>query len=66
LLFSTINADGYFLEYGTPRAGSFAPLRFVPKDKTIVLGLVSSKHGELESTDEPQRRIDEAAQFVPL
>ena len=66
LLFNAIDVDGYFLEYDTPRAGSFAPLRFVPKGKTVVLGLLSSKTGVLESRDELKRRVDEAARFVPL
>ena len=58
--------DIYCLEYDTPRAGDFTPLRFAPKGKTIILGLVSSKTPELESKDELRRRIDEAARFVPL
>jgi 5-methyltetrahydropteroyltriglutamate--homocysteine methyltransferase len=66
LLFNGIDVDGYFLEYDSPRAGGFTPLRFVPKGKTIVLGLVSSKHGKLESKDELKRRIDEASRYVPL
>jgi 5-methyltetrahydropteroyltriglutamate--homocysteine methyltransferase len=66
VLFNEIEVDGYFLEYDTPRAGTFAPLRFVPKGKTIVLGLVTSKKGALESADELKRRIDEAAKYVPL
>ena len=66
LLFNGIEVDGYFLEYDSPRAGSFAPLRFVPKGKTIVLGLVTSKRGTLESKDELKRRIEEAARYVPL
>ena len=66
VLFNEIEVDGYFLEYDTPRAGSFAPLRFVPKGKTIVLGLVTSKKGVLESADELKRRINEAAKYVPL
>jgi 5-methyltetrahydropteroyltriglutamate--homocysteine methyltransferase len=66
-LFNEIDIDGYFLEYDTPRAGDFSPLRFVPKGKKIiVLGLVSSKFPELESKDELKRRIDEAAKYVPL
>ena len=65
-LFNEIDIDGYFLEYDTPRAGDFAPLRFVPKGKTVILGLVSSKFPELETKDELKRRIDEAAKFVPL
>jgi len=66
VLFNEIDVDGYFLEYDTPRGGTFAPLRFVPKGKTIVLGLVTSKKGALESADELKRRIDEAAKYVPL
>jgi len=66
LLFNTINVHGYFMEYDTERAGSFEPLRFVPKGKTVVLGLVTSKSGMLESKDFIKRRIEEAAKFVPL
>ena len=66
ILFNTINVHGYFMEYDTERAGGFEPLRFVPKGKTVVLGLVTSKSGRLESKDELKRRIDEAAKFVPL
>jgi 5-methyltetrahydropteroyltriglutamate--homocysteine methyltransferase len=66
LLFNGIDVDGYFLEYDTPRAGNFEPLRFVPKGKTVVLGLVTSKQGTLESKDELKRRIDEASRYVPL
>jgi methionine synthase II (cobalamin-independent) len=66
LLFNGINIDGYFLEYDSPRAGTFAPLRFVPKGKKVVLGLITTKKGALESPDELRRRIDEAAKFVPL
>jgi 5-methyltetrahydropteroyltriglutamate--homocysteine methyltransferase len=66
VLFNTINVHGYFMEYDTDRAGGFEPLRFVPKGKTVVLGLVTSKSGRLESRDELKRRIDEAAKFVPL
>jgi 5-methyltetrahydropteroyltriglutamate--homocysteine methyltransferase len=54
------------MEYDTERAGGFEPLRFVPKDKVVVLGLVTSKSGKLESKDEIKRRIEEAAKFVPL
>ena len=60
------NYDGYFLEYDSDRAGGFEPLRFVPKGKTVVLGLVTSKSGRLESRDELKRRVDEAAKYVPL
>jgi len=66
VLFNTINVDSYFLEYETERAGNFEPLRFLPKNKTVVLGLVSSKLPQLESKDLLKRRIDEAAQFVDL
>ena len=66
LLFNQINVHGYFMEYDTDRAGGFEPLRFVPKDKTVVLGLVTSKSGRLESRDEIKRRIEQAAKFVDL
>jgi len=66
ILFNTINVHGYFMEYDSDRAGGFEPLRFVPKGKTIVLGLVTSKSGRLESKEEIKRRIDEAAKFAPL
>lgn len=66
VLFNELKVDGYFLEYDDARSGSFAPLRFVPKAKTVVLGLVSTKVGELESADDLKRRIDEASQYVPL
>jgi len=66
ILFNSINVHGYFMEYDTDRAGGFEPLRFVPKGKTIVLGLVTSKSGRLESKDDLKRRIDQAAKFVPL
>jgi 5-methyltetrahydropteroyltriglutamate--homocysteine methyltransferase len=66
LLFNQINVHGYFMEYDTERAGGFEPLRFVPKGKTVVLGLVTSKSGKLESRDEIKRRIDEAAKFVDI
>src|SRR5207249_9618601 len=66
VLFDRIKVHGYFMEYDTDRAGSFAPLRFVPKGKTIVLGLVTSKSGKLESRDELMRRIEEAAKFVDI
>jgi 5-methyltetrahydropteroyltriglutamate--homocysteine methyltransferase len=66
LLFNAINVHGYFMEYDTERAGGFEPLRFVPKDKTVVLGLVTSKTGMLESKDAIRRRIDEAAKFIDI
>ena len=66
ILFNTIKVNGYFLEYDSDRAGGFRPLRFVPKKKTVVLGLVTSKSGRLESKDELKRRIDGAAKYAPL
>jgi 5-methyltetrahydropteroyltriglutamate--homocysteine methyltransferase len=66
VLFNSINVHGYFMEFDSERAGGFEPLRFVPKDKMVVLGLVTSKTGTLESKDEIKRRIDQAAKFVPL
>jgi 5-methyltetrahydropteroyltriglutamate--homocysteine methyltransferase len=66
ILFNAVNVHGYFMEYDTDRAGGFEPLRFVPKGKLVVLGLVTSKHGTLESKDELKRRIDEAAQYIDL
>jgi len=64
VLFNELEVDGYFLEYDDERSGDFAPLRFVPKGKTVVLGLVSSKVPELEPKDELKQRIDEAAQYL--
>jgi 5-methyltetrahydropteroyltriglutamate--homocysteine methyltransferase len=66
ILFNQINVHGYFMEYDTARAGGFEPLRFVPKGKTVVLGLVTTKTGELESRDELERRIEEAAKYVDI
>ena len=65
VLFNQVNVDGYFLEYDTDRAGDFKPLRFVPKGKTVVLGLITTKAPQLESEDELLRRIEEAAKYVP-
>jgi 5-methyltetrahydropteroyltriglutamate--homocysteine methyltransferase len=65
-LFSELAVDGFFLEYDDERSGDFAPLRFVPPGKMVVLGLVTTKRGELESKDALKRRIDEAARYVPL
>src|ERR1700720_4346618 len=65
-LFNRIDVDSYFLEYDTPRAGSFEPLRLVPKNKTVVLGLVSSKFPELEPKEMLKMRIDEAAKYIDL
>jgi 5-methyltetrahydropteroyltriglutamate--homocysteine methyltransferase len=66
VMFNKINVHGYFMEFDSERAGGFEPLRFVPKGKQVVLGLVTSKTGTLESKDEIRRRIDQAAKFVPL
>jgi 5-methyltetrahydropteroyltriglutamate--homocysteine methyltransferase len=66
MLFNTIGVHGYFMEYDTARAGGFEPLRFVPKGKTVVLGLVTSKSGTLESKDELKRRIEEATKFIDI
>ena len=66
VLFNGIHVDAYFMEYDTERAGTFAPLRFLPKGKTVVLGLVTSKTGELESKDMLKRRIEEAAKYAPI
>ncbi|HJO71607.1 MAG: 5-methyltetrahydropteroyltriglutamate--homocysteine S-methyltransferase [Alphaproteobacteria bacterium] len=65
-MFTGIDVDAFFLEYDTPRAGDFAPLRFVPEEKSVVLGLVTTKSPELENPDDIKRRIDEAAKVVPL
>lgn len=65
-LLNELKHDRFLFEYDTPRAGGFEPLRFLPKGKVIVLGLVSTKVPELESVDELKRRIEEAARYVPL
>ncbi len=65
-LFSSLEVDGFFLEYDDERSGSFEPLRFVPPGKMVVLGLVTTKRGQLESKDDLKRRIDEASRYVPL
>jgi 5-methyltetrahydropteroyltriglutamate--homocysteine methyltransferase len=65
-VFTSLDVDGFFLEYDTERAGGFEPLRFVPKGKKVVLGLVSSKVPELEAKDHLKRRIDAAAKYVPM
>jgi 5-methyltetrahydropteroyltriglutamate--homocysteine methyltransferase len=67
VLFNQINSDAYFMEYDTDRAGGFEPLRFVPRgNKIVVLGLITSKTGDLETKDELKRRIDQAAKYLPL
>jgi 5-methyltetrahydropteroyltriglutamate--homocysteine methyltransferase len=65
-LFGELAVDGFFLEYDDPRSGGFEPLRFVPEGKMVVLGLVTTKRGELESKDELKRRIEEASRFVDV
>ena len=65
-LLSEMNIDAYFLEYDDARSGDFKPLRFLPKGKTVVLGLVSTKLGKLEAKDDLKRRIAEAAKYAPL
>jgi 5-methyltetrahydropteroyltriglutamate--homocysteine methyltransferase len=65
-LFSELGVDGFFLEYDDARSGDFAPLRFVPPGKVVVLGLVTTKRGALESKNDLKRRIDEATRYVPL
>jgi 5-methyltetrahydropteroyltriglutamate--homocysteine methyltransferase len=65
-LFNELNVDGFFLEYDDARSGGFEPLRFVPEGKLVVLGLVTTKRGELEQKDELERRIEEATKYVPL
>ena len=65
-LFNELPHDRFLLEYDTPRAGGFEPLRFVPKGKTVVLGLVSTKVPEMETIEGLQRRIDQATKFIPL
>ena len=66
ILFNAIKVHGYFMEYDSDRAGGFEPLRFVPKGKTVVLGLVTTKSGQLESRDDIKRRVDQAAKYVAL
>ena len=65
-LLNELHHDRFLLEYDTPRAGSFEPLRFLPRGKTVVLGLVSTKISEMETVDGLKRRIDEATKYVPL
>jgi len=66
ILFNKIRVHGYFMEYDDPRSGGFEPLRMLPKDKLVVLGIVTTKTGKLESKDELKRRIDQAARYAPL
>jgi 5-methyltetrahydropteroyltriglutamate--homocysteine methyltransferase len=66
ILFNEMNVDAYFLEYDDERSGDFAPLRFVPQDKTVVVGLITTKTGELEDQDTLLKRIHEAANYMSL
>ena len=66
VLFNKIGVDAYFMEYDSERAGGFEPLRLLPKGKTVVLGIVTTKTGQLESKDDLKRRIGEAAKHAPL
>jgi 5-methyltetrahydropteroyltriglutamate--homocysteine methyltransferase len=66
ILFNKIGVDAYFMEYDSDRAGGFEPLRFVPKDKIVVLGLVTSKSGQLESKDDIKRRIEAASKYLDI
>ena len=66
VLFNQTNVDAYFMEYDTGRAGGFEPLRLLPRDKQVVLGVVTSKIGELEQKDQIKRRIEEASKFVDI
>ena len=66
ILFGKIKVHGFFMEYDSERAGGFEPLHFVPRDRQVVLGLVTSKTGRLESKDDIKRRIDQASKFIPL
>ena len=66
VLFNELDVDGYFLEYDDERSRDFAPLRHVPKTKTVVLGLVTTKLQEMETKDELKQRIEEAARYMPL
>ncbi|MCB2067441.1 MAG: 5-methyltetrahydropteroyltriglutamate--homocysteine S-methyltransferase [Erythrobacter sp.] len=66
IMLNELDIDAFFLEYDDPRSGDFAPLRHLPKGKTVVLGLVTTKLGELEGKDDIKRRIDEAAKYAPL
>jgi 5-methyltetrahydropteroyltriglutamate--homocysteine methyltransferase len=65
-LFGELNVDGFFVEFDDERSGGFAPLRFVPPGKMVVLGLVTTKSGELESKDELKRRIEDAARYISV
>src|SRR6185503_10057200 len=65
-VFGTLDVDGYMLEYDDARSGDFKPLRYIPRGKTAVLGLVTTKNAKLESPDALKRRIEEAGKYMPL
>jgi 5-methyltetrahydropteroyltriglutamate--homocysteine methyltransferase len=65
-LFNELRVDGFFLEYDDERSGGFEPLRFVPRDKVVVLGLITTKRGDLEAADELKRRIEDASRFIAV
>ena len=65
-LLKEMNIDAYFMEYDDDRSGDFKPLRYLPKGKTVVLGLVTTKFGAMEDKDALKRRIDEAARYAPM
>jgi methionine synthase II (cobalamin-independent) len=65
-VFNQLDVDGFFLEYDDARSGGFEPLRFVPKNKMVVLGLITTKRGAIESKDLLKRRIDAASKYVPI
>ena len=65
-LLKELDLDAYFMEYDDARSGDFKPLRYLPKGKTVVLGLVTTKFGQMEDQDELKRRIDDAARYAPL
>ena len=65
-LFNDLAVDAFFLEYDTPRAGDFSPLRLMPADKRVILGLIGTKTAQLEPVDALRHRLDEAARYVPL
>ena len=65
-LFGELDVDGFFLEYDDERSGTFEPLRYVPSDKRVVLGLITTKRGALERKDDMKRRVDEASRYVPI
>ena len=66
IMFGNLDVDGFFMEYDSDRAGAFDPLRFVPSGKTVVLGLITTKHGQLEKQDDILHRIDEATKYLPI